>query len=194
MPQSTAPLVTPVRTPLATIVHALRGLGDLGARGEEVDALLDGVTLPLEPLLPHLPFARGRYTRTLVYRDDRFELLLLAWSPGAATPVHDHAGQDCWFVPLAGAFDLDDYALLDGGEGPGAAHLMPLRSRRVHVGEADHRDRHEGVHAVTLASPLGLSLHVYARPVDHVLVYDLLRGASARRSLVYDAVAPSLGA
>jgi cysteine dioxygenase len=186
-----APLVTVERRPIAQLVHDLRALGDLRARADEVAARLDGLTLPLDRLLPALPFAKGRYTRTLVHRDARFELLLVAWSPGSAAPVHDHDGQDCWFVPLAGAFDLDDYGV---SRGPGAtARLVRLRSRRVGGGEVDRRDVNEAVHAVTPATPLALSLHVYARPLDRCRIYDGARGVWQWRALGYDGFARELG-
>src|SRR5262249_2906133 len=107
------------------------------------------------------------------------------------SPVHDHDAQDCWFVPLAGAFGLDDYAVL--GSDDRRAHLVPLRSRRVGAGELDRRDEHESVHAVTPASPLALSLHVYARPLDRCRTFDLERGTWRWCELYYDAVARWLG-
>ena len=190
MSSRTAPLVTPLRAPIAQLVHDLRGLGDLRQRADEVDARLDGLVLSVDEL-PHLPFLRRRYARTLVHRCDAFELLLLTWSPGSGSPIHDHDGQDCWFVPLAGAFDLDDYAILD--ERGSEARLMPLRSRRLHAGELDRRDRYEGVHSVTPASPLAVSLHLYARPIDRCRVFELSSGSWSWRLLGYDAIATNLG-
>ncbi len=109
----TAPLVTSARRPIAQLLHDLRALGDLRRRADMVDARLDDFRAPLAELVRRLPFFPGDYARTLVHRDDAFELLVLTWSPGSAAPIHDHAGQDCWFVPLAGAFDLEDYAISD---------------------------------------------------------------------------------
>jgi cysteine dioxygenase len=192
-----APLVTVARRPLAQLLHDLRALDDLRRRADEVDARLDGLTVAIDAVLEQLPFLRGRYARTLVHRDARFELLLLSWSPGSASPVHDHAGQDCWFIPLCGAFDLDDFALLDdpppGDEVGGQARLTPLRSRRVETGELDRRDAYEGVHAVTPAAPRCVSLHLYARPLDRCRVFDLRRSRWTWRRLFYDAVASQLG-
>jgi cysteine dioxygenase len=192
MRRHTAPLVTIARRPLAQLLHDLRALGDLRARPPVVDALLDGVALSVEALLPSLPFATGGYTRTLVWRDDRFELIVAAWSPGSASPVHDHDGQDCWFVPLAGSFDLADYALIASGRH--RAHLVPMRARRVGAGELDRRDARESVHAVTPVTPLAVSLHVYAQPIDRCRVYDLSRGMWRWQRLRYDAFAYELGA
>jgi cysteine dioxygenase len=187
----TAPLVTPVRTPVAQLLHDLRALGDLRRHGEAVDARLEGFTTPVDRLVRDLPLPRAGYARTLVYRDDAFELLLLTWAPGSAAPIHDHAGEDCWLVPLAGAFDVDDYGLVGSDER--RAWLVPLRSRRLGEGELDRRDAHEPLHAVRAATPVALSLHVYARPIDRCRVFDLAHGTWSWRRLDYDRVAPQLG-
>ncbi|MGZ3459997.1 MAG: hypothetical protein ACXU86_16005, partial [Archangium sp.] len=34
----------------------------------------------------------GRYTRTLVYRDEDLEVLVLGWGRGARAPIHGHDG------------------------------------------------------------------------------------------------------
>jgi cysteine dioxygenase len=186
-----APLVTPSSRPLAQLVEALRGLGDLRRHADAVDALLDGISLPLAALLPSLRFRGGVYTRTRIHRDDDFELLLLTWSPGSQSPVHDHDGQDCWFVPLAGDFTLDDYVIADDAIGDDA-RLTLLRSRRLGPGELDRRDQYEAVHAVRPASPIAISLHVYAQPIDRCRVFDLRRGTWQWRRITCDAEAPLL--
>ncbi len=186
-----APLVTVARAPIAQLVHDLRALGDLRRRAADVDARLDGFVAPTAALARRLPRRRRGYARTLVHRCDAFELLLLTWAPGSGAPAHDHDGQHCWFVPLAGAFDLDDYGVLDlAGR---RAWLVPLRARRVGPGELDRRDEREAVHAVTPATPLALSLHLYARPIERCRVFDLRRARWSWRQLGYDATAPEIG-
>jgi cysteine dioxygenase len=187
----TAPLVTPARAPLAQLLHDLRAIGDLRRHAATVEARLDGFATPVDELARRVFWPRRGYARTLIHRDDAFELLVLAWTPGSCAPLHDHAGQDCWLLPLAGAFDLDDYALLDGQRHH--AWLTPLRARRLGVGEIDRRDEHEPVHAVTPVTPLALSLHLYARPIDRCRVFDLQRSTWSWRRLRYDHVARELG-
>lgn len=190
-----ASLVTPLpfagRPPLAQLRRALSALGDLSRRTAEVDALLAALPpLALGPLAFHL----GGYARTLVHRQARFELVLLTWDRGSAAPVHDHDGQDCWFLPLAGAFDLVDYAL-DGGSADGAggrARLTKLSARRVGAGELDHRDLQEAVHSVSPSTTPALSLHLYARPLDRCRVFDRRHDRWRWMALGYDARAAEL--
>jgi len=187
-----APLVTPARAPIARLLEDLRALGDLRAHAAAVDARLDGFAPPLDRLLRRLTLPRRGYARTLLHRSPEFELVLVTWSPGSSTPIHDHAGQDCWLVPLIGAFDLHDYAILD--ETTRRMRLVPLRARRICEGEVDRRDEHESVHAVTPASAGALSLHLYARPLDRCRVFHPARGTWQWRRLRYDAIAPGLEA
>ncbi|HEY2744828.1 MAG TPA: cysteine dioxygenase family protein, partial [Polyangia bacterium] len=108
-----APLVTPARAPIAELLHDLRALGDLRRHAAAVEARLDGWGTPIHRLLGVLPLPRRGYARTLLYRCDAFELIVLTWAAGSASPIHDHAGQDCWMVPLAGELALDDYEIGD---------------------------------------------------------------------------------
>jgi cysteine dioxygenase len=186
-----APLVTLARAPLAQLLRDLRALGDLRRHAAAVDERLAGFRAPVDRLVRHLALPRRGYARTLVFRDDAFEMLLLAWAPGSRAPIHDHASQDCWLVPLAGAFDVDDYALAAVEQR--RVWLVPLRSRRLGEGDLDRRDEHEPLHAVTPATPLALSLHVYARPIDRCRIFQHARGTWSWRPLAYDRIATEIG-
>ena len=190
---SRAPVVTPSAHPFAQLLHDLRALGDLRRRPATVEALLERLALPAARLWPALPVRRHGYARTRVHRDDHFELLLLTWSGRARSPVHDHDGQDCWFLPLDGAFDLDDYAI--AAEDGRRARLTLLGSRRLAAGDAgviDRRDRYQAIHAVHAATSRALSLHVYAQPLDRCRVFDLGRGVWRWCRLRCDATLPQL--
>ena len=155
----------------------------------DLDAELAGVRVEAESLGPYLFFRPGHYTRNLVYRDAAFELVLNCWDAGAVSPVHEHSGQECWFSIQAGAFLLENFPLLAGGRGPGHARLgAPERVGPVGVGHVDHRTPSASVHRVRALDGPAVSLHVYARPIDSCLVFDLARQRCHLRQLRYDSV------
>jgi cysteine dioxygenase len=163
--------------------------GALARRAPDLDAELAGVRVALGPLEPYLHFLPGRYTRNLLYRDATFELVLNCWDAGAVSPVHGHDGQECWFSIQAGTFLLENYPLLAGGRVPGLALLgAPERLGPVGVGHVDHRSPQAPVHRVRSVEGPGLSLHVYAQPIDSCLVYDVARGRCHPRTLRFDTV------
>jgi cysteine dioxygenase len=113
------------------------------------------------------------YTRTCAYRDDRFEVLLLNWSAGAASAIHDHGGQHCWMVVLEGRLEVDDYTRFDSGDVPGYARIEACGSRLMDPGGLDLRSGQFDLHRVTATrGGPAVSLHVYAGPLRKFLVYD----------------------
>jgi cysteine dioxygenase len=154
-----------------------------------LDDELSGVRVEAESLGPYLFFRPGHYTRNLVYRDAAFELVLNCWDAGAVSPVHDHDGQECWFSIQAGSFLLENFPLLAGGRVPGLARLgAPERVGPVGVGHVDHRTASASVHRVRAVDGPAVSLHVYARPIDSCLVFDLARQRCHLRQLRYDSL------
>ncbi|MBF5045431.1 cysteine dioxygenase [Aggregicoccus sp. 17bor-14] len=163
--------------------------GTVAVSAPELDSELAGVRIEVESLGPYLFFRPGHYTRNLVYRDDAFELVLNCWDAGAVSPVHEHAGQECWFSIQAGAFLLENFPLLAGGRVPGHARLGPPECvGPVGVGHVDHRTPSASVHRVRALDGPAVSLHVYARPIDSCLVFDLARQRCHLRQLRYDSV------
>jgi len=69
------------------------------------------------PLLPEAARALDseRYARHLLYRDpeERYEMIVMAWSPGQFTPVHDHAGIWCVEGVIEGTIDVTRYDLTE---------------------------------------------------------------------------------
>lgn len=123
----------------------------------------------LSPALPRRP---GSYTRTCAYSDDRFEVLLLDWSPGAVSAIHDHGGQHCWFVVLEGRLRVDDFDRLDSGDVPGRAIVEARDWRALGPGELDLRSGPFDIHRVAADAGHAVSLHVYARPLHGFSIYD----------------------
>lgn len=142
-----------------------RGTSDMAA----LLAAARGSWLPSRPLL----VCPGGYTRSCAYWDERFEVLLLNWSAGAASAIHDHGGQHCWMQVLEGQLVVDDYLRVDAGERPGFARVESQGSRLMNAGDLDLRSGRFDLHRVS--APAGvpaLSLHIYAAPLKEFSVYD----------------------
>lgn len=155
----------------------------------EVGRRLEGVRIRPASLDPFLHFKHGRYTRNLVYRDPRFEVVVNCWDSGVSSPIHDHSDQECWFSIQAGTFQLEDYPLLAGGKEPGYALLgAPRIAESVGPGHVDYRGRLDSIHRVCVLEGPAVSLHVYAAPVEECLVFDVRRQRCTPRRLCYHSV------
>ena len=115
----------------------------------------------------------GAYTRSCAYRDEGFEVLVLNWARGAASPIHDHGNQHCWMMVLEGGLQVDDYVRLDPGDRPGYAYVEPRGSRVLEAGDMDLRSGRFDLHRVKAAEgSTAVSLHVYAAPLRDFFTYD----------------------
>ncbi len=162
---------------LQRLIEDLRARSPLERSSSEVGALL--ATCADDWGLPQRLIARpGAYTRTRVYRDARFEVLLLNWAAGVASAIHDHGDQHCWMLVLDGQLEVDDYVRLDPGDVPGYAHTEQRGSRTLDAGGMDLRSGRFDLHRVTATGGgPAVSLHVYSGPLRKFLIYD----ESARR-------------
>ena len=146
--------------------------GPLERSTSDVAALLAqtrGSGLSSRPLL----VCPGGYTRSCVYSDERFEVLLLNWAAGAVSAIHDHGGQHCWMQVIEGQLIVDDYLRIDAGERPGFARVEARGSRLMEAGDLDLRSGRFDLHRVSASSgAMALSLHIYAAPLKEFSVYD----------------------
>jgi predicted metal-dependent enzyme (double-stranded beta helix superfamily) len=156
---------------LPRLIESLRARGPLERDACDMAELLSE-SLAAWPFVPRLLSRPGSYTRTCAYQDRRFEIVLLNWTAGAVSPIHDHGGQHCWMFVLDGRLEVEDYVRLDVGDVPGYAHVEQSGARTLEAGETDLRSERFDLHRVAAAgSGRAVSLHVYAGPLRQFLIY-----------------------
>ncbi len=153
----------------------------------EICQLLRDAQVRPETLAPYIHFAKGRYTRNLIFRNELFELLALCWAPGTRSPIHNHSNQLCWLSIQSGALQLKNFHSLDG-PGPGERIRLVESGgvERAEVGCLDLQQGDDGIHQVLnpFEQP-AVSLHVYSRPYDACIAYDLEKQTACEQPLRY---------
>jgi cysteine dioxygenase len=175
---------------LPRLIESLRARGPLERDDSEMATLLSGAGASW-PFLPRLLSRPGSYTRTCAYQDRRFEILLLNWTPGAVSPIHDHGDQHCWMFVLDGRLEVEDYARLDAGDVAGYAHVEQTGARILREGEVDLRSGRFDLHRVAAGNGPAVSLHVYAGPLRRYLVYHEFARRCETVFGTYDDVLPA---
>lgn len=132
----------------------------------------------------HSRYAPGGYTRHLLARTSRFELLLLCWDRGLASDLHDHSGQSCWMTLLEGAIEEDRFRRDDAGE------VEQVGTIRLNLAEPAFIDDGLGLHVIrSCGETASATLHLYALPVDSCGIYCQDTGkVLEERSMRYDSV------
>jgi cysteine dioxygenase len=154
------------------------------------------------------PFTLGRYvhfrddmyTRNLIFRDDAIELMAVCWKPGQRTVIHTHNGQLGWMAVQKGHLAVVNYKWLgcNAADNQNVAGLdclagaseIDLDRREIQEcypgGPVNTVDKVQTIHQVIVQGkePV-VSLHIYSRPIDSCVAFDVEGHRCYRRPLSY---------
>ena len=145
-------------------------------------------------------FRSDAYTRNLIYRDDQIEVMALCWSKGQRTPIHTHNGQLGWMAVAQGAVAVINFKWLccNAPENQNVAGMdclagateLDLERREVQEcypgGPINTVDKVQTIHQVVVqGKEEALSLHIYSRPIDSCVAFDLENRRCYRRQLSF---------
>lgn len=169
------------------------------------DSVLDfcsSVQITDSSLSPYTHFDDKFYTRNLIFRDDIFEVMTICWQPGQKTAVHTHNGQLCWMIPQSGNLGVVDYKWM-GCDHPenqnvvgidclaGSEHTKVEVVREVEAcagGPVLTADKLQTIHRLynlSEESERAVSIHIYSRPIDSCVAFDMDKQQCYRRQLAY---------
>src|SRR4029450_2078480 len=151
-------------------------------------------------LKPYVHFRGDMYTRNPVYRDDQLELMAVCWQPGQRTVIHTHNGQLGWMSVEQGAVAVVNYKWLgcnaadnqnvSGIDCLAGATELDLDRREVQEcfpgGPINTVDKGQTIHQGGVeARERVVALHLYSRPIDSCVAFDLEKRTCYRRVLQY---------
>ena len=144
-----------------------------------------------------------RHTRMKIFRNDMIELMLICWPIGAITPLHTHNGQLGWMTMIEGKLVVENYRKiscnkseneqvvgLDCLAGATQIEMQHLETElAVPGGPLNTVDKKQTIHRIINRKEWNepaVSMHVYSRPIDSCVVFDLDSQRCFRRDLKYD--------
>jgi cysteine dioxygenase len=172
--------------PIAELQRALFQEFERDARGSRVARMLGEYAAAHDDWKRFAMFDPQVYTRNLVGRNEHFEMLLLCWNVGQQSPIHNHAGQNCWMGVMEGEIEETLFAPPQGGR---AGPLVPTHTRVHLAGKVGFINDDIALHRVRpVTGQRGISLHLYSKPIDECNVYDEASGCIVSSRLVYHSV------
>ncbi len=190
----------PLRTTVDDLVEGLKRIEAHLITKEGVREYLDATRLSADALRPYSFFRDDYYTRNLIYRDPRFEVMTICWRPGQKTAVHTHNGQLGWMDIAQGELAVHNYKYLacnapenqnvvgiDCLGGATRIELERCASEHCHVdGGISTVDKLQTIHQIENTDPAqagSISLHIYSLPIDSCIAFDLGQQRCYRRTL-----------
>ena len=185
---------------VSQFVDSLRSLEDAPITRDRMLEFMLETRVDRKSLDAYVHFRPDMYTRNLVYRDDQLELMAVCWQPGQRTVIHTHNGQLGWMGVEQGALAVINYKWLAcnaadnqnvaGMDCLAGATELDIDRREVQEcfpgGPVNTVDKVQTIHQVVVQGrePV-ISLHVYSRPIDSCIAFDLEKRMCYRRQLKY---------
>ena len=189
----------PLRTTIGDFVGGLCRLRAHTITKSLVAEFVAAAHIQADALSPYVFWREGGYTRNLIYLDDWFEVMAICWGPGQKTPVHTHNGQLGWMTVVQGELLTHQYRYMRcsapenqnvvGLDCLAGAHSVELEFLNT-VGCVNDVtvDKLQSIHQIENPDPARsgcVSLHVYSKPFDSCVAFDMEKHLCCRRSLKY---------
>jgi cysteine dioxygenase len=174
--------------PFGRLVERLNQIDFPIAPADAVTALLHGVRIDDESLSGFTNFIPGRYSRNGVYRNPRFELIVMCWPANVFSAIHEHGGSRGFVLVQRGSLVAENYTLIESDRETGTAQLSLDGKRTLRTNDIELAVPGRDVHRVGAVGGNAISLHLYAKPLDKFLVFDQTEQTCRQVTSRYDMV------
>jgi cysteine dioxygenase len=196
-------IYSPAAVPAEQFVDGIRRLSEGLITKQKIYDYLVAYEIRPEELERYKMWLDDRHTRNKIFRNDMIEVMLICWPIGAVTPLHTHNGQLGWMTMIEGKLKVENYSKvncnrpenqqvvgMDCLAGATQIEMEHLGNElAVPGGPLNTVDKTQTIHRIrNLAewNERAVSMHVYSRPIDSCVVFDLETQRCFRRDLKYD--------
>lgn len=198
-----SPIYSPTAVSADDFVDGIRRLSEGVITKQKIHDYLVAYEIRPDELERFKQWLPERHTRNKIFRNEMIEVMLICWPIGAVTPLHTHNGQLGWMTMLGGKLLVENYRKA-GCNRPENEQVVGMdclagatRIEMEHIGNEmaipggplNTVDKTQTIHRIrNLAewNERAVSMHVYSRPIDSCVVFDLEAQRCFRRDLKYD--------
>ena len=196
-------IYSPTPVPAEQFVDGIRQLSEGLITKQKIYDYLVAYEIRDEDLDRYRNWLPDRHTRNKIFRNDMIEVMLICWPIGAITPLHTHNGQLGWMTMIEGKLLVENYRKIEcnrpenqqvvgmdclaGATKIEMQHLV--NELAIPGGPINTVDKTQTIHRINNLSEWNeraVSMHVYSRPIDSCVVFDMDRQTCFRRDLKYD--------
>ena len=156
------------------LVSGLREMSDEMFVCEPVYDFLSANQVDVDSITKFFYFSPKFYTRNLIYKDERFEMMAICWDKGQVSRVHNHWDQRCWMTVPVGKLKGQNFAVEEIDESKGYCRLRETDSFELAECLAARVELEEPVHQILNLPEYderAVSIHIYSKPYDRCLSY-----------------------
>ena len=157
-----------------TIIQGLREIPDEEFICQNVYDFLASNPIEVDSITKYFHWSPNFYTRNLIYKDERFEMMAICWEVGQVSRVHDHSEQRCWMTVPVGRLRGQNFAVSEMDESREYCKLVETDSFELSNCLTAKVELEEPVHQILNLTEYGeraVSIHVYSKPYDNCRSY-----------------------
>ena len=157
-----------------SIINGLRAIPDEEFVCDNVYQFLSENPVDVDSITRYFFWSPNFYTRNLIYKDDRFEMMAICWERGQVSRVHNHFDQRCWMTVPVGRLKGQNFAIEEIDEARGFCKLRETDEFELSDCLAAKVELEEPIHQVLNLAEYderAVSLHIYSKPYDRCLSY-----------------------
>ena len=160
-----------------SIIQLVEGLREIPDEEFDCQPVYDFLSLnPIDTdsIQKYLFWSPSFYTRNLIYKDERFEMMAICWEPGQVSRVHNHCEQRCWMTVPIGRLKGQNFAVDEIDESRGYCKLRETDTFELSECLAAKVELEEPIHQIlnlTEYNDRAVSVHIYSKPFDHCISY-----------------------
>ncbi|MGQ0541467.1 MAG: cysteine dioxygenase [Blastocatellia bacterium] len=159
------------------ISNLIEGLCEIPERDWHCQPVYDFLCenpVEVDSISPFFFWSNNFYTRNLIYKDDRFEMMAICWESGQVSRVHNHSEQRCWMTVPVGKLKGQNFAVEAIDESSGYCKLLETDTFELAECLAAKVELEQPIHQILNLAEYktrAVSIHIYSKPYDRCLSY-----------------------
>jgi len=157
-----------------TLIEGLYAIPDAEFTCDNVYRFLAENPVDVDSIVPFFFWSENFYTRNLIYKDERFELMAVCWEKGQVSRIHNHADQRCWMSVPVGKLRGQNFRAVEIDESKGFCKLEETDQFDLTECLAAKVELEEPIHQILNLPEFesrAVSLHIYSKPFNTCLSY-----------------------
>jgi cysteine dioxygenase len=165
-------MISPVK--IDKIIDGLKVISDHDFTCDNVYQFLGENPVDVDSITRYFHWRPEFYTRNLIYKDERFELMAICWDRGQASVVHNHADQKCWMTVPVGKLLGQNFSVIESDDSRSYCKLAASDTFELSDCLAAIVELEEPIHQILNLAEYderAVSVHIYSKPFDRCLTY-----------------------
>jgi cysteine dioxygenase len=177
------------------LIEGLCQISDADFTCDNVYQFLAENPVDVDTISPFFFWSEKFYTRNLIYKDERFELMAVCWNKGQVSKIHNHADQMCWMTVPVGKLRGQNFRAVEIDESKNFCRLEETSNFNLSDCLTAKVELEEPIHQILNLSEFdqrAVSLHIYSKPFDKCLAYCRETNRFAEVPLFYTSIKGNL--